>query len=144
MNYAQPCDWGHSWMILPRNLRTQRLVVCRAGASTQSRERPGPQLPPPCLILHSPNVAGDHQRKNAIAVVSKGAADMLHDETNLDREARRADSSSDGQSTEPGRMQTPTPGNWANPRRELRIAQAILPPGSHPHPENPESIRPPN
>lgn len=53
------------------------LVICRAGASTISELL---ATGTPAVLVPSPNVAGDHQRKNAISVVGKGAADMLTDE----------------------------------------------------------------
>lgn len=53
------------------------LVICRAGASTISELL---ATGTPSILVPSPNVAGDHQRKNAISVVGKGAAEMLTDE----------------------------------------------------------------
>ena len=50
------------------------LVVSRAGASTCSELM---ALGKPSLLIPSPNVAGDHQTKNAEAMTSEGAAVML-------------------------------------------------------------------
>lgn len=53
------------------------LVVARAGASTISELQ---WLGKPALLIPSPNVAEDHQRKNAMALVDRGAAVMLPDD----------------------------------------------------------------
>ena len=53
------------------------LVICRAGASTISELL---ATGTPSILVPSPNVAGDHQRKNAVSVVGKGAAEMLTDD----------------------------------------------------------------
>ena len=52
------------------------LVVSRAGAGSISEIE---LLAKPCILVPSPNVAEDHQTKNAQALVSKGAALMLRD-----------------------------------------------------------------
>lgn len=52
------------------------LVVCRAGALTISELA---LLGKPALLVPSPNVAEDHQTKNARSLVDKGAAVMLSD-----------------------------------------------------------------
>ena len=52
------------------------LVVSRAGAGSISELE---LLGKPCVLVPSPNVAEDHQTKNAQALVSKGAALMLRD-----------------------------------------------------------------
>ncbi len=52
------------------------LVVSRAGAGTISELA---LLGKPTLLVPSPNVAEDHQTRNAMALVSKGAAAMLAD-----------------------------------------------------------------
>ena len=52
------------------------LVVCRAGALTISELA---LLGKPALLVPSPNVAEDHQTKNARALVEQGAAAMLSD-----------------------------------------------------------------
>jgi len=52
------------------------LVVCRAGALTISELA---LLGKPALLVPSPNVAEDHQTKNARSLVEKGAAVMLSD-----------------------------------------------------------------
>ena len=52
------------------------LVVSRAGASTISELI---LLSKPAVIVPSPNVAEDHQTKNALSLVDKGAAVMVKD-----------------------------------------------------------------
>ncbi|MBP5318217.1 MAG: UDP-N-acetylmuramate--L-alanine ligase [Paludibacteraceae bacterium] len=52
------------------------LVVSRAGASSISELS---LLRKPCLLVPSPNVSEDHQRKNAMALVERGAAEMILD-----------------------------------------------------------------
>lgn len=56
--------------------RAADLVVSRAGAGTISELQ---LLGKPSLLIPSPNVAEDHQRKNALALVNKGAAEMILD-----------------------------------------------------------------
>lgn len=56
--------------------RAADLVVSRAGAGTISELE---ILGKPALLVPSPNVAEDHQRKNAQALVDKGAAVMILD-----------------------------------------------------------------
>lgn len=53
------------------------LVVCRAGALTISELV---ELRKPALIVPSPNVAADHQTRNAMSLVAKGAAHTMPDE----------------------------------------------------------------
>lgn len=52
------------------------LVISRAGASTISELC---MLGKPCILVPSPNVAEDHQTKNALALVHKEAALMVKD-----------------------------------------------------------------
>lgn len=52
------------------------LVVSRAGAGSISELE---LLGKPCILVPSPNVAEDHQTKNALALVDKGAAIMIAD-----------------------------------------------------------------
>lgn len=52
------------------------LVVCRAGALTISELC---LIGKPALLIPSPNVAEDHQTKNAMALVDENAAAFLHD-----------------------------------------------------------------
>lgn len=52
------------------------LVVSRAGAGSISELQ---ILGKPCILVPSPNVAEDHQTKNALALVNKGAAVMVTD-----------------------------------------------------------------
>jgi UDP-N-acetylglucosamine--N-acetylmuramyl-(pentapeptide) pyrophosphoryl-undecaprenol N-acetylglucosamine transferase len=52
------------------------LIVCRAGALTISELT---VLGKACLLIPSPNVAEDHQTKNAMALVEKNAAVMIKD-----------------------------------------------------------------
>jgi UDP-N-acetylglucosamine--N-acetylmuramyl-(pentapeptide) pyrophosphoryl-undecaprenol N-acetylglucosamine transferase len=52
------------------------LVVCRAGALTISELQ---LVGKPAMLVPSPNVAEDHQTKNALALVERDAAIMLPD-----------------------------------------------------------------
>ncbi len=56
--------------------RAADLIVSRAGASTISELQ---IVGAPAILVPSPNVAEDHQRKNALALVEKGAAEMILD-----------------------------------------------------------------
>ena len=49
-------------------------VICRAGASTISEVT---ALAKPCILIPSPNVAGNHQEKNARVLEQRGAAVLL-------------------------------------------------------------------
>lgn len=60
--------------------RAADLVVSRAGAGTISELE---NLGKPCILVPSPNVAEDHQRKNAMALANNEAAVMI-----LDRDAQ--------------------------------------------------------
>lgn len=57
------------------------LVVSRAGAGTISELE---LLGKPAILVPSPNVAEDHQTKNAMALVSRGAAVMIPDSECVD------------------------------------------------------------
>jgi UDP-N-acetylglucosamine--N-acetylmuramyl-(pentapeptide) pyrophosphoryl-undecaprenol N-acetylglucosamine transferase len=56
---------------------TADLVISRAGAGTISELC---LLGKPAILVPSPNVAEDHQTKNALALVNKDAAVFVHDE----------------------------------------------------------------
>ena len=56
--------------------RAADLVVSRAGAGTISELQ---NLSKACILIPSPNVAEDHQRHNAEALSTKGAAVMILD-----------------------------------------------------------------
>lgn len=56
--------------------RAADLIVARAGASTISELQ---LVGVPAILVPSPNVAEDHQRKNAQALVDRGAAVMILD-----------------------------------------------------------------
>ncbi len=56
--------------------RAADLVVCRAGALTISELS---LVVKAAILVPSPNVAEDHQTKNAMALVNKGAAAMVRD-----------------------------------------------------------------
>lgn len=56
---------------------TADLIISRAGAITISELC---QLGKPAILIPSPNVAEDHQTKNAMALVEKEAAEMITDE----------------------------------------------------------------
>jgi len=50
------------------------LVVCRAGASTIAEITVSGK---PAILIPFPHAAGDHQRKNALALVEAGAAECI-------------------------------------------------------------------
>ena len=56
--------------------RAADVVVSRAGASSISELQ---LLGKPCILVPSPNVAEDHQTKNALALVNRNAAIMVSD-----------------------------------------------------------------
>ncbi len=56
--------------------RAATLVVSRAGAGSISELE---LLGKPCILVPSPNVAEDHQTKNAMALVNEGAAVLVPD-----------------------------------------------------------------
>ena len=56
--------------------RAADLVVCRAGALTISELS---LVVKAAILVPSPNVAEDHQTKNALALVERGAALMVRD-----------------------------------------------------------------
>lgn len=58
------------------------LVVSRAGAGSISELQ---ILGKPCILVPSPNVAEDHQTKNALALVEKGSAVMVSDAESRDK-----------------------------------------------------------
>ncbi|MDR2848451.1 MAG: undecaprenyldiphospho-muramoylpentapeptide beta-N-acetylglucosaminyltransferase [Bacteroidales bacterium] len=58
------------------------LVVSRAGASTISELCITGK---PCILVPSPNVAEDHQTKNALALATKDAAIMISDKEAVDK-----------------------------------------------------------
>ncbi|MDR0815335.1 MAG: undecaprenyldiphospho-muramoylpentapeptide beta-N-acetylglucosaminyltransferase [Bacteroidales bacterium] len=58
------------------------LVISRAGASTISELCITGK---PCILVPSPNVAEDHQTKNAMALVNKNAAIMITDKEAVDK-----------------------------------------------------------
>ena len=62
--------------------RAADLVVSRAGASTISELQ---LLGMPAILIPSPNVAEDHQRKNALALVERDAAVMIPDDEAVSR-----------------------------------------------------------
>jgi UDP-N-acetylglucosamine--N-acetylmuramyl-(pentapeptide) pyrophosphoryl-undecaprenol N-acetylglucosamine transferase len=57
-----------------RRLRSADLVVCRAGATTIAELTASGK---PAILIPLPTAADDHQRSNAEALVSAGAADLL-------------------------------------------------------------------
>ena len=61
---------------MAREMANADLVVCRAGAVTLSELSAARR---PAILVPSPNVTGDHQRKNAEAMTKKGAAVMLEE-----------------------------------------------------------------
>ena len=61
---------------MPQAYAAANLIVSRAGASSISEFT---LLGKPVMLIPSPNVAEDHQTKNAMALVNKGAALILRD-----------------------------------------------------------------
>lgn len=61
---------------MPVAYRAADLVVSRAGAGTISELQ---LVGAPTVLIPSPNVAEDHQRKNAMALADRGAAVMIPD-----------------------------------------------------------------
>lgn len=59
---------------MPRVLAAADLVVCRAGAVTLSELQAAGK---PAILIPSPNVAENHQYHNAMAMVKRGAADII-------------------------------------------------------------------
>lgn len=62
--------------------RAADLVISRAGASSISELQ---LLGKPSILVPSPNVAEDHQTKNALALVNKNAARMITDAEAVDK-----------------------------------------------------------
>lgn len=65
---------------MPRVMAAADLVLCRAGASTLTELTAAAK---PAIIIPSPNVTGDHQRKNARAYEKYGACVVI-DESDCD------------------------------------------------------------
>lgn len=59
---------------MPQVMAAADLVICRAGASTLSELAAAAK---PAIIIPSPNVAGNHQEKNARVLGARGAAIVL-------------------------------------------------------------------
>ncbi len=59
---------------MPQVMAAADLVICRAGASTLSELAAAGK---PAIIIPSPNVAGNHQEKNARVLGARGAANVL-------------------------------------------------------------------
>lgn len=78
MDSKKPADVRATMFISDMDIayRAADLVVARAGAGTISELQ---LLGLPVVLVPSPNVAEDHQRKNAEALASKGAASMVLD-----------------------------------------------------------------
>ena len=57
-----------------RRLRAADLIVCRAGATTLAEITAAGK---PAILIPLPTATDDHQRRNAEALVSAGAAEML-------------------------------------------------------------------
>lgn len=75
-------DFGHNVKVMPfverMDLAYQAadVIVCRAGALTISELS---LVKKSAILIPSPNVAEDHQTKNAMALVNKGAAVLVRD-----------------------------------------------------------------
>jgi UDP-N-acetylglucosamine--N-acetylmuramyl-(pentapeptide) pyrophosphoryl-undecaprenol N-acetylglucosamine transferase len=63
------------------------LVISRSGACTVSELC---LVAKPTIFVPSPNVAEDHQTKNAMALVEKGAAEIVRDSEAVERGMREA------------------------------------------------------
>ena len=59
---------------MDREMKTANLVICRAGATTLAELTAAGR---PSILIPLPTATDDHQRKNAEALVSKGAALMI-------------------------------------------------------------------
>ncbi|MBE6760348.1 MAG: undecaprenyldiphospho-muramoylpentapeptide beta-N-acetylglucosaminyltransferase [Ruminococcaceae bacterium] len=59
---------------MPRVMAAADLVICRAGAITLSELQ---AIGKPAILIPSPNVAENHQYHNAMALVRRGAADII-------------------------------------------------------------------
>jgi UDP-N-acetylglucosamine--N-acetylmuramyl-(pentapeptide) pyrophosphoryl-undecaprenol N-acetylglucosamine transferase len=59
---------------MDREMKTANLVICRAGATTLAELTAAGR---PSILIPLPTATDDHQRKNAEALVSKGAARMI-------------------------------------------------------------------
>lgn len=88
-NFTVPADSKCSGVIalpfisdMAAAYRAADLVVSRAGASSISELQ---LLGKPAILVPSPNVAEDHQRKNAMALVDRGAAVMIPDDLCAER-----------------------------------------------------------
>ncbi|MCQ2514068.1 MAG: undecaprenyldiphospho-muramoylpentapeptide beta-N-acetylglucosaminyltransferase [Ruminococcus sp.] len=68
---------------MPTCMAAADLVICRAGAITLSEIQ---AMGKPAILIPSPNVAENHQYHNAMALVNKGAAEII-EETELNGEA---------------------------------------------------------
>lgn len=61
---------------MPLAYKAADLIICRAGAITLAELA---LLKKPAILAPSPNVADDHQKKNAQALVNENAASMIED-----------------------------------------------------------------
>jgi UDP-N-acetylglucosamine--N-acetylmuramyl-(pentapeptide) pyrophosphoryl-undecaprenol N-acetylglucosamine transferase len=59
---------------MDREMKSANLVICRAGATTLAELTAAAR---PSILIPLPTATDDHQRKNAEALVSKGAARMI-------------------------------------------------------------------
>ena len=68
MAFVQKMDWAYA---------ISDLVICRAGALTIAEVS---VVGLPVILVPSPNVSEDHQRKNALSLVDRDAAVMIEDD----------------------------------------------------------------
>jgi UDP-N-acetylglucosamine--N-acetylmuramyl-(pentapeptide) pyrophosphoryl-undecaprenol N-acetylglucosamine transferase len=61
---------------MPQRMAAADLVICRAGAMTLSELA---MLKKPCILIPSPNVADNHQYKNAKVLADAGAVTLLEE-----------------------------------------------------------------
>ena len=61
---------------MPTCMAAADLVICRAGAITLSEIQ---AMGKPAILIPSPNVAENHQSHNAMALVNKGAAEIIEE-----------------------------------------------------------------
>lgn len=67
---------------MPQRMANADLVICRSGASTLAELATAGKA---AILIPSPNVTGDQQRKNAAQLAEKGAAEVLEDDAACDK-----------------------------------------------------------
>ena len=67
---------------MPQRMANADLVICRSGASTLAELATAGKA---AILIPSPNVTGDQQRKNAAQLAERGAAEVLEDGNACDK-----------------------------------------------------------